>query len=677
MEWRDAGATNPRWQFNGRVDEVGIFDTALTQPEIANFMVNFPGAVKLKLRVDASTGQMAIVNDNAESLTISGYEITSISGGLDKVGWQGIFAQGAAGFPGGDGSGNGWEPDNTSTNSRLTEFYLQDASTLGPGKSINLGAAYNEVMDAADLVFQYSSGAGGVVNGTVEAGTIPIPGDFEPDGDVDATDFNTFKTNFGSQTATSTTGDANGDGVSSGSDFLIWQRNRTNTGSVIPVPEPAGVALALGACLALAALTRRRPVLALALVRRGFPAMAMAVCVGFSATSQAAVHNDREYRMGDDGAEGAADGAIVGSGNAFLTTFDSAGPGFVDLGPASTDPRYADVGPTGLNRPGAAANSLGITFDGAGDYLFGRRFGNPATSRSSTLNFPVINNETPGTNDYAGLSNRGFQLWVRPDGTASGTVQNIVLDTNQHGLRINAANQWVLHYNNVSVASTESVAFNAWSHAMVVRPYGSTGPNSGSILYINGKAVAARAGNYAADNNQWLVVGADTGDGPEVTTPTDAIGTTEFFKGTLDQLTMFTMGVTVNGLDRGTWNFRTDNAFAAQPPASGGLTAHVGDVNQNGTFEQADINDLITNWGFENLVNGIRAGDINTIKKGDLNFDGITDLKDVRIIRSIVSAPGAPAVDISGLPVPEPSALMLAGAAGCGAVGFYRRQRRC
>ena len=54
---------------------------------------------------------------------------------------------------------------------------------------------------------------------------------------------------------------------------------------------------------------------------------------------------------------------------------------------------------------------------------------------------------------------------------------------------------------------------------MVVRPFGSTGLNGGSILYVNGKAVAARAGNYTVDSNQWLVVGSDTGDGPEVAVP--------------------------------------------------------------------------------------------------------------------------------------------------------------
>jgi hypothetical protein len=515
-----------------------------------------------------------------------------------------------------------------------------------------------------------------VVNGLVELSTLPIPADFEPDGDVDTIDYNTFKANFGSQTATSTTGDANGDGVSNGGDFLVWQRNRTNTGSAAPVPEPAGIALALGACVALMALGRRRPRLALAFgsIHRGLPAFVMAACVGLAASAHAAVHNDREYRMGDDLAEGAVALNAVGSGNAFQTTFDSAGPGFVDLSPTN-GPVYADVGPTGLNRPGAAANSLGITFDGADDYLFGRRFGNPATSRSSTLNFPVVNNEGPGANDYAGLSNRGFQLWVRP--TSTGLAQNVVLDTNQHGLRINTANQWVMRYNNVDVASTEAVAFDAWTHAMVVRPNGSTAPSGGSILYINGEAVAAAAGNYNVNQNFWLVVGSDTGDGPEDDTPTDLIGTTEFFKGTLDQLTMFTMGVTVNGLDRGTWNFRTDNLYA-RPAAEGGfggLTAHVADVNQNGTFEQADINDLITNWGFENLVNGVRAGDVNTIKKGDLNFDGITDLKDVNIIRDVVSASGA-ALDLSGLPIPEPSALVLAAAAGCGAFGVNRRRMR-
>jgi hypothetical protein len=299
-----------------------------------------------------------------------------------------------------------------------------------------------------------------------------------------------------------------------------------------------------------------------------------------------------------------------------------------------------------------------VTFDGLDDFLRGSRLGFPGTTASSTYG--------GGTQNYKGLSNRGFQLWVRPDTAGMNTVQNVVLDTNQHGARINAANNWVLRYNNADVTSTKAVAFNAWSHVMVVRAYGSTGPNSGSIMYVNGEAVAAAAGNYNVNQDFSLVVGSDTGDGAG-----DPFGTVEFFNGTMDDLTMFVLGKTVDGVDRGMFSFRTDNVWAATH-----LTAIAGDVNQDGSLTGADVTAFLAGWNNVKLVNGLRAGDMTTILKGDLNFDGVTNLADAGLLNAALAAAGLPALDVSALPVPEPSSPFVAASAACLAIAARRRRAR-
>jgi endoglucanase len=70
------------------------------------------------------------------------------------------------------------------------------------------------------------------------------PGDFDHDGDVDGDDLGHWKTNFG----VGNQADANGDGVTDGADFLVWQRNYHSTTNVfLSVPEPSTTAVTLSA----------------------------------------------------------------------------------------------------------------------------------------------------------------------------------------------------------------------------------------------------------------------------------------------------------------------------------------------------------------------------------------------------------------------------------------------
>jgi hypothetical protein len=535
------------------------------------------------------------------------------------------------------------------------------------------------------VVFKYTNAAGSELTGVIEFGTVTPganPADFNNDGSVNGADLTIWRNNFGSTTATKPTGDADTDGDTDGNDFLVWQRNVGATAasaSAAAVPEPTAIALLAIAGLGLV-LRRGR------LTKASFPAspaggaaavgVALAVILTAGAVN-AAVTVDRHYRLGEEPGEGgpgapATVGSIVGSGNSFMTTWDSQPPGFHDL-VQNGGAVYVNVGPTGLARPGATATeSLGVQFDGTDDYLRGLRFNFPGNSASSTLNCCYIiepaTTPAPGPNNYVGLSNRGFQTWVRPEGPAPSRVQNVVLDTNQQGLLISATNNWVMRYNGADTTSTKPVAFNAWSHAMVVRPFGATGPTGGSILYINGEAVAARTGGYNADQEFALVLGADTGDGTA-----DPIGgdSAAYYKGVLDDLSLFVMGKTYDGVDRGTFNFRTDNAWAATH-----LTPPIADVNQDGAVNQTDVNTMVANWKFTNLVNGVQAGDMITITKGDLNFDGAVNLKDAAMLRTAIGSPSSLAgIDLSLLPVPEPASLTLASAVVAMVMGVRRKKR--
>jgi hypothetical protein len=366
-----------------------------------------------------------------------------------------------------------------------------------------------------------------------------------------------------------------------------------------------------------------------------------------STTATANVTNDRLYRMGDDVAEGAiANGAVA-------TTFDSAGQGgmgqLIDLTAVNT-PTYRTV----TGRPDGGIG-LGIEFNAAqSEYLRSPNLGDPSVSVSS------LGGGVGGTLDYTGIVNRGFQFWVKPTSTA---LQSLVMDTNQHGARINSSGRFSMRYAGADYDSTLQVASGSWYHVMVVRPSGAAG---GSRMYVNGVVVAAAAGGYNVDSSD-LVVGSNTSGTQDNFTG----GTGEFFNGIIDDLEMFVLGSNT-AANYGAFNPFTDNKFIDFT-----LTSVVGDIAGNdGVITQTDKNAFLAGWLDRRIVNNVQVGDLTSYAQGDLNFDGVTDIADLARFQQTLTGAGVAAItptELAAAAVPEPStAAMLA----AGLIGGHWIRRR-
>ncbi|MGD9635293.1 MAG: LamG-like jellyroll fold domain-containing protein [Pirellulales bacterium] len=358
---------------------------------------------------------------------------------------------------------------------------------------------------------------------------------------------------------------------------------------------------------------------------------------------------DRDYRLGDDAAEGAVTGGAV------TTTFDGAGQlgqgQLVDLTAVNT-PTYVAIS----GRPDGVGGR-GIQFNAAqSEYLHGFSLGFPEDSFSAATHTTI----SGGNLDYLGIGNRGFQFWARPSAT---TAQTLVMDTNQHGVRINANGRFSMRYAGLDFEdTTQTVSPNTWYHIEVVRPEGAA---AGARMYVNGIAVAAAPGGY---DDEWsdLVVGANTagddgGNHTEIPSPVGFTGgTTEFYSGIIDDLKMFVIGTSTSTspTNYGSFNLATDNQFVASPIT--GIKGVAGDVTNDGVLNPADKTAFINGWMDRRLVNGFLIGDMFTRSQGDLNLDGITNIQDLLLMQNALSGAGLAAIAASDLvAVPEPTAVTL------------------
>ena len=117
---------------------------------------------------------------------------------------------------------------------------LDDLFALGP--ALELGGADMATLDAYDVL----------------AATYLLPGDYDLNGIVDQSDYDTWSQQFGA--AGFASADGNGDGVVNAADYTVWRDNLgagSASGTEVFVPEPSSVILCLMA-LAASPIRRRR-----------------------------------------------------------------------------------------------------------------------------------------------------------------------------------------------------------------------------------------------------------------------------------------------------------------------------------------------------------------------------------------------------------------------------------
>ncbi len=600
----------------------------------------------LDFEVNTTTGQVTMLTPSA-NLDIQGYRITSASGSLNPGSWAPLEAK--AGFGNGNANdGVGWEKLGSGLGTQVGEFNLQGSTVFGPAGEggVSLGALFAPG-GTQDLHVQVTTTTGDVISGLVNYNSAPgLEGDYNGDNVVDAGDYLVWRNSLG-QMGPNLPADGNGDNVVNGADYTFWKQRYGNTApgaliAPVAVPEPAALLL-LGMVVPVVLLARFR--FSKAIVAVLFATLALPV--------YADRHPDRVYRLGDEPDEGANDNQPVGSGNTFGLTFDSFGTGgngsLQDLTPVGTV-TYVNTA------AGPQAGVRGVSFTGAG-YL----------EHSNGVGFPgAVPGPNPGEN-YAGVTSRGMQAWVNPTNTS--TLQYLLYDTEQFGIRINANGTWGMIWGAVAADSTVGRAYNSnvqvdfgqWNH-IHQHSYG----NQRGVLYVNGVAVATSLAGQIYQTavtpglDQRLFVGGD------LNVPNESL-----YTGLMDEIEIYVsgQGTTQNF---GTFNLAEDNGYIA----SLGLTD--GDLTGNGIVDDADVAIFISNWRAEKLLSGRRTGDLETRNLGDFDFDGFVGLSDWYILAS-EHVNGA-SLNLASLlagqsaTVPEPATVGLLSLAGL--VVFRRRLGR-
>jgi hypothetical protein len=650
------------WGLNGLIDDLAVWNGRLTDAEVKNlYLAGLNGVdaatpfnAKLELQVNETSGAISLVNASGVNFDVDLYRIRSAANSLAPAQWTSLDD---ANFDSGVWS------ELAATAGKVSEGAFGESTVLASGMpAISLGAAYNKTINAKDLIFEYhiaGTPVDSLYTGIVSYVTGGATGaDFDGNGIVDGADFLRWQRHAGlAGSATQSQGDANGDGNVNAADLTIWRQQFGTPGSgeaaLGAVPEPSALALAAfaGAMACVATLRPRR--LALSRIAHGAVAAAL---IGSATTASAAVFVDRDYRLGDDPAEGASIGAVLGSGNGFGSTFDSAGSGgagnLQDLN-VSGNPTYVSVS----DRPGAGA-TRGASFDGVDDYLWTPiNLGVPSDVWDNTTLFP-----TGYPHNFEGIRGQGMQLWAKPHGAQQNVRQEIIKNTGEHGIVITADNKWGLISDaEPPINSGVAVGVDQWAHLMMLSGFSDRvngRSDVGGVLLVNGVAVAARNDAVEFSATQLLTIGGArlTQDDP-LTNP---------FRGVIDDVKVFVWGTsTTSSANYGVLNLATDNQWIASQLAGKNLA----DVNLDGVISgdgtgpaaTDDVTKLIQGWNSQRTVNGVQVGDWISRQQGDLNFDGVVDLADAFMLRQAFKGVGLDLnMSLFAVGVPEPSAATLA-----------------
>lgn len=205
-----------------------------------DFQITSAENVLLFLEVNTTTGVAKLRNNTGEAAHIDYYEIMSDNGhgdSLSVAGWNSLQDQNLAGFPAGNGSGNGWEEAGGIDSDTLSESFLTGNSQVPNQASVDLGALFNTGAPQ-NLTFRY-----GLVNSDG-----PVDSDFDGDSDVDGNDFLAWQRGFpgtyDSSDLVNWQNDFGGTGAASGPGVLTTGFVRyVSDASTSAIPEPASILL--------------------------------------------------------------------------------------------------------------------------------------------------------------------------------------------------------------------------------------------------------------------------------------------------------------------------------------------------------------------------------------------------------------------------------------------------
>jgi hypothetical protein len=231
----------------GQPEDIAFEYTSPGSGEIITGVVEYIGPHNnLVLTVDPTSGEAVLQNPSSFSADIDGYIISSPSGSLLPADgqWNSFQDQGEG----------AWE-EASPTTFNLSELNPTGATTFGSGSLFNLGTLF-DTGGSQDLGLEFHLAGGGILNGVVEFGDLPmmgVLGDTDGDGDVDIDDLNNVRNQFGGMGLGDTDGDNDVD-----IDDLNNVRNNFGAMSPAPVPEPAAfLLLVLGWALVAAVKPRR------------------------------------------------------------------------------------------------------------------------------------------------------------------------------------------------------------------------------------------------------------------------------------------------------------------------------------------------------------------------------------------------------------------------------------
>jgi hypothetical protein len=652
--------------------------------------------------VNFTTGEVKFFGEDLTNLDVTSYSLTSVLGQLTPGNFNSLESQHIGDLAMDPDNGIGFEIL-SETNHDITEADLTGSTVFDNNTNLSLGNIFNTATNELDrdLALSFTTSTGRTVIGQViYISGSSVPGDYNGDGVVDAADYTVWRNNLGANmTLPNENPAATTPGVVDAEDYAFWKSQfgssaASGTLGSATVPEPSTVVLILSGSLVFFGFWCRRQhrygtgtvllVATVALIVAG---------VGAGSATLAAVTNDRSYLLGDDSAEGAVDGNVVGSA-ADGATFDSAGSvgagNLQDL-IMSGAPTYVDVS----NRPGASSGNLGASFGGSDALSTSISMNAPSAMWDNTTFFPGPPSGVIFPSNYEGIFSHGIQLWAKPNQATLGTsTQTLVYDTAEHGIAIAANGNWELIFDKLrldtGVPVAETIDDNGWAHVMQLAGFsdrfnGATA--NGGALLVNGVAVIARNTPYDPAATP-LVLGAQPA----------GENFTNYYDGTLDDVRLFLWGdnsdqlgadgtpggvnsqgsLNADGQKWGTLDLGTDNDWIAYRLAELGVTDR-GDVNlSGGVADSDDVTAFLTHWRKQQLINGVQVGDWNSRLEGDLNYDGIVDLRDARLLHNSLLAAGAGGFDFSllygGANVPEPASCMVT-IAGLLAIGIYTRCR--